>query len=62
MTSRDRGRKLWQNLQFPFTHMSKLDTHEDSNSNNEKFIHSFEQYTNNPFEIIKLDLFSLKLT
>ena len=42
--------------------MSKLDTYEDSNSNNEKFIHSFEQYTNNPFEIIKLDLFSLKLT
>ena len=60
MTSRDRGRKLWQNRQFPSTHMSKLDVHWDSNSNNEKCIHSFEQYTNNPFEIIQLDLFHLK--
>ena len=60
MTSRDRGRKLWQNRQFPSTHMSKLDVHWDSNSNNEKCIHSFEQYTNNPFEIIRP--FLLKIT
>ena len=35
------------------------DAHEDSNSNNEKFILSFEQYTDNLFEIIQLDLFHL---